>query len=90
MIRIHTDPDPKHCIIYLTSIKNVPGKALRDSSREQSAVYRSGIHRWGLLLADLGVADHPLHLVARGKAAIGVAALAGVSRSNPRRSILWM
>ena len=32
----------------------------------------------GLALAGLGVAHHPLHLVAAGQAAVGVAALARV------------
>ena len=35
----------------------------------------------GVPLAGLGVADHPLHLVARGKAAVGVTALADVDQA---------
>jgi len=35
----------------------------------------------GLPLALLGVADHPLHLVAAGKSAVGVPTLAGVHQA---------
>jgi len=35
----------------------------------------------GLSLALLGVRDDPLHLVARGRAAVGVATLAGVNQT---------
>lgn len=45
---------------------------------ERDQLLADGTVALGLALADLGVRDHALHLLARGQAAVGVAALAGV------------
>ena len=45
---------------------------------ESDQLFADGAAAVGLALAGLGVAHHPLHLVAAGQAAVGVAALARV------------
>ena len=48
---------------------------------ESDQLFTDGTPAIGLPLALLGVADHPLHLVAAGQATVGVPALAGVHQA---------
>ena len=48
---------------------------------ESDQLFADGAAAVGLALAGLGVAHHPLHLVAAGKPAVGVSALAGVDQA---------